>query len=395
MPYPPIDGGAQLMHFTTRGLLENNIYVKILSINPTRNFIDINTLPDDYKISTRFENVKIDTHIKPGKFFINLLREESYFIERFLSKNFEQKIQSILESEDFDIVQLEHLYLCKYIKAIRAYTNAKVILRPQNVEYIIWESYRKGVKNPVTQFFLNIAISRLKEFEQNLNDQLDGIIALTKEDADIFSSFSNKTPVRVVPMGYDYEKLNGYDYEEQYSDVPVVYHLASMDWLPNVEAVRWFFTKVFPIIEKQKISITFSIAGKGMPSWVYKYNAKNIEILGEITNPLAYQKDKSIMMVPLWSGSGIRAKIIEGLALGKTIISTSIGAQGIEYENGKNILIADTPAEFALQIIRCVCSLNLCKEIGQNARELGLNYYHYKNTAKKMIGFYNQLLGAY
>lgn len=393
MPFPPIDGGAQVMHYTTKGLLANEVDVKTLAINPTRKFIDINTLPDDYKKSIRFESVKINTNIKLLNSFLNLFDKESYFIERFLSKDFEKKLQSIFESEEFDIVQLEHLYLCKYIKSIRTFSKAKIVLRPQNIEYVIWERYIKSIKNPIKKYPLNIAISRLKKFEQSVNDQLDGIIALTKEDADIFNSFSKKIPIIIIPMGFDYEKLIGYDYEKQYMGSPIVYHLGSMDWLPNVEAIKWFFEKVFPILKKQQIQINFSIAGRNMPPWVYQYKAKNVDILGEINKPIEFQQDKSIMIVPLWSGSGIRAKIIEGLALGKTIISTTIGAQGIEYKNGENILIADTPDEFAKQITRCVASPVLCKKIGQNARKLSFSSYHYKNTAKKMIAFYDQLLG--
>jgi glycosyltransferase involved in cell wall biosynthesis len=172
----------------------------------------------------------------------------------------------------------------------------------------------------------------------------------------------------------------------------MVYHLGSMDWLPNLEAIAWFFENVYPIIIKRGCPVKFSIAGSNMPPWVYKYRSANMEILGTIKKPLEYQADKSIMMVPLWSGSGIRAKIIEGLALGKTIISTTIGAQGIEYEVGENILIADTPSSFAEQIIQCYLTPGLCREIGYNARKLSESRYHFMNTAKKMVGFYNQLL---
>lgn len=389
MPFPPSDGGAQVMHFTTKGLIANKIDVKVFAINPTRIFIDTNKLPEDYKSSTRFDCLKVDTRIKPVDFLFNLFKRESYFIERFISREFEDKLAAILKAEHFDIIQLEHLYLCKYIKVIKLHSKAKIILRPQNVEYIIWERYLKGLKNPIKKAALSIAIKRLKKYEQSVNGQLDGIMALTNEDAGTFSSFSGETSIVVIPMGYDYEKLKGYDYEKQYSS-SVVYHLGTMDWLPNEEAVKWFLEKILPLINDEKIK--FILAGKKMPKWVYGHESENIAILDEITNPLGFQEDKRIMIVPLLSGSGIRAKIIEGLALGKTIISTTIGAQGIEYENGKDMLIADTEEEFVKQIIRCTNSVDLCREIGENAQRLSVRNYHYENTAKKMIDFYNLLL---
>ena len=193
-------------------------------------------------------------------------------------------------------------------------------------------------------------------------------------------------------MGYDYERIVGHDFNLQHNGAPLVYHIASMDWLPNVEAMDWFFEKVYPILQRSKCVVKISIAGRAMPERFFKYSSPSVEVTGLITDPLKFQEDKSVMIVPLWSGSGIRAKIIEGLALGKTIISTSIGAQGINYENGKNILIADTPEAFAECIIRCVSSPELIGAIGQEARELSLREYHFDAIAKRMIAFYEQIL---
>lgn len=394
MPNPPLDGGAQVMHFTTKGLLANGINVKTLAINPTRNLVGLDLLPADYIENTRFECVTVDTKIRPFQIFTNIFRSESYFIERFISANLELKLKDLLQAESFDIIQIEHLYLCKYIDILKKYSDAKIILRPQNVEYIIWERYIKNIRNPIKKIILKISIKRLKKYEQTVLADLDGIIALTEEDADLFRSFSNKTPIIIVPMGYDYENIKKYDFKKQFIHKPIIYHLGSMDWMPNVEAIQWFIKYVIPYLEKIQFPAKIIIAGKKMPSWVFKCKSNIIEVIDEVNNPLEFQEDKQIMIVPLWSGSGIRAKIIEGLALGKTIISTSIGAQGIKYENGKNILIADTPAEFANQIIRCVNSIELCKTISANARKLSMQNYHYQNTAKSMICFYLTLLNS-
>ena len=392
MPNPPIDGGAQVMHFTTKGLLANGVNVKTLAINPIRNFINTDLLPNDYIANTRFESVIVDTAIKPLNIFTNIFKKESYFVERFISTEFDEKIKSILQSEHFDIIQLEHLYICKYINTIRKYSKAKIILRPQNVEYVIWERYTKNVKNLFKKYFLKLATIRLKKFEQNVIAYLDGIIALTKEDADLFLTFSNPPPTIIVPMGYDYEKIRNYDFNKQFNYDPIIYHLGSMDWMPNIEAINWFIRDVMPFLVKYNFSGKIIVAGRRMPLWVFKYKSKILEVIDEVKNPIEFQEDKQIMIVPLWSGSGIRAKIIEGLALGKIIISTSIGAQGIDYVKGENLLIADTPEEFAKQIINCVNSKGLCINISKNARALSLNSYHFKNTANKMILFYEKLL---
>ena len=138
MPVPANDGGAQVMHYTTIGLLANQAEVKVLAINPTRNFIDLNLLPKEYVNACDFEAVKVDTRIKPLAFFLNLFRRESYFIERFISADFSKKLATVLQTQEYDIIQLEHLYLCKYLPVLRKYTKEKIILSPQNIEKIIW-----------------------------------------------------------------------------------------------------------------------------------------------------------------------------------------------------------------------------------------------------------------
>lgn len=394
MPNPPIDGGAQVMHFTTKGLLANGIHLKTVAINPTRNYIDPNTIPLEYRIDTKFECVTVDTAIKPWNFFTNIFRSESYFTERFNSLEFKNKLIEILEKEQFDVIQLEHLYVCKYLDVLKKHSNAKILLRPQNVEYIIWERFLKSIKNPLKKSILKLAISRLKKYEQNIISKLDGVIALTKEDSDLFKSFSPKTKVIIIPMGYDYENLVNYDFDKQFKSKPIIYHLGSMDWMPNIEAMEWFLKKVLPLLENNNFQSKIVIAGRKMPLSFYEYKSEILDIVDEVNAPLEFQEDKQIMIVPLWSGSGIRAKIIEGLALGKTIIATTIGAQGIEYDNGENLIIADTPEKFANQIIRCVNSEDLRRKISKNARSLSLQNYHYKNTAKKMVDFYDKLMNT-
>ena len=392
MPNPPSDGGAQAIHNTTRGFLENNVKVKVLAINSVRNFIDINELPEDYVKATMFESVKVDTRIKPFKIFANFFGKDSYFIERFRSKAFEKKLTEVLLKNQYDIIQLEHLYLFLYFDLIRAKSNAKIVFRPQNVEFVIWERYLRKISNPLKKMFIKVATKRLKKFEKSNARKADGIITLTRDDTEIFKKFAQEVPIIDIPMGFDFGNLTDYNYVEQYNDFPIFYHLASMDWLPNEEAMKWFVDEIADLVIKEIPDIRIHIAGRNMQNYFYRNASKNLIIEGEIKNPIEYQKDKAIMIVPLLSGSGIRAKIVEGIALGKTIITTIIGAQGIKYEDGKNILIADTPDEFVKQISKCYYSKDLCKMIGNNARELAKTSYHYVSNARDIQDFYQKIL---
>lgn len=391
MPVPPNDGGAQAIHNTTIGLLENEVDVDVFSMNPSRIHVDISTLPDDYIKATNFKSVDVDTQIRLGGILLNLFKKDSYFIQRFRSSEFESKLIEALSNKEYDIVQLEHLYLFLYVDAIKAHSNAKVIFRPQNVEFVIWERYLDNMKNPFKKLFIRIATKRLKAFEKSASGKADGIITLTNDDAEAFRSFVKDKPVTAIPMGYDFSGMGSYDESEQYFDFPRFYHLGSMNWLPNEEAMRWFVDEILPLVIKKMPEVKIHMAGRNMQNYFKRRNSRNLIVEGEIKNPIEFQQNKDIMIVPLRSGSGIRAKIVEGLALGKTIISTTIGAQGIEYTDGENILIADSPEEFVEQMYKCSRSVTSCKEIGENAKKLANRRYHYVSNAKEMMSFYSML----
>lgn len=392
MPNPPSDGGAQAIHNTTRGLLENNMDVNVIAINPSRNYIDVNDLPIDYIKTTKFESVYVSTEIKSIKILLNFFKKDSYFIERFKSKEFEAKLIEVLSNKTYDIIQLEHLYIFLYLDIIKKYSKAKLVFRPQNIEYVIWERYLNNVRNPFKKLFIKIATKRLKKFEKTESNKIDGIIALTKDDANIFKTIVDEVFVVDIPMGFDFSNLKSYDFAEQYNEFPIFYHLGSMDWLPNEEAIRWFIEEVLDLVVDKMPDVKIHIAGRNMQNYFYQRKSNNLIIEGEIKKPLDYQKNKAIMIVPLLSGSGIRAKIIEGIALGKTIITTTIGAQGIKYIKGENLLIADTPEEFVEQMFKCYQSKDFCRTIGNNAQKLANSKYHYISIAKEIINYYSELI---
>ena len=387
MPYPIHDGGSYSIYNTALGLLSNAANLKVLAINSPKNWVDENCFPSEYIKKTRFESVTIDTRLRPVTAFCNLFGKQSYFVERFWSEDYVDKLTQILKSEEFDIIQLEHSYLCLYLNTIRKYSRAKVILRPQNVENEVWRRCQHHYRNPIKKFYLHISCNRLEKFERKIASEVDGIIAISAEDARTFADYTPNTPVVEVPLGFNFNANPPYNPEKQ-TDFPVFYHLGSMDWMPNYQGLKWFIEEVIPFIIKEYPQFDFRIAGKKMPAWFYHKQSRNLRVDGEVNDSIKYQEDKSIMIVPLLSGGGIRAKIIEGMALGKTIISTTIGAEGIAYTNRENILIADTKEEVARQILICRKSPERCKEIGRNAHLLALEYYDCHKTAGKMMAFY-------
>ena len=385
-PYPAVDGGAIAMNNTTQGLISNGYEVKVLAISTAKHPVNIDSLPEDYLVRTKFESVFIDTSIKLKDAFFNLFSSKSYNIERFISKDLTKKLIAILEKENFDIIILESLFVAPYIESIKKISKAKIVLRAHNVEYKIWERISLNTKNPIKKSYLSLLAKRLKAYEIKTFKDLDGIVAMTKVDADQFVQLGFNKGITAVPTGYIINQTDGENVEVEKNSI---FHIASMDWLPNVEGINWFLNKVWKSVHLKAPNSKLYLAGREMPQEFYNLKLDNVITVGKVESAKEFYLSKKIMIVPVLSGSGMRIKIIEGMALGKVIISTTIGAEGIQVTNNKNILIADSPEEFSEAIIKCTSDENFCNEIGLNAQKLIVEKYSNSNLSNQLISFFN------
>jgi len=147
---------------------------------------------------------------------------------------------------------------------------------------------------------------------------------------------------------------------------------------------------VWPDVHQEFPSLKYYLAGREMPAWMQNLRLEQVVVLGEVEDARKFISSKAVMIVPLFSGSGIRIKIIEGMALGTTIISTTTGAEGIDYKKNENVLIADSPCEFFEMISLVVRDRDLCLKIGKNARNRIETNYNSEILVQKLIAFYKQ-----
>ncbi|MEO6902991.1 MAG: glycosyltransferase family 4 protein [Bacteroidia bacterium] len=387
-PYPPKDGGSIAMNMLTHGLIACGNEVSVLAINTPKHFIKEEDIASDYLKKTSYQSIFVDTSIKPLHAILNFFTSESYNISRFYNKEFEKKLVDIITNNQFDIIQLESLWISCYVKSIRANSTAKIILRSHNVEYLLWERLAKNCKSLIKKTYLNFLSKRLKQYEIAMLNKYDGIACITLEDISIFKKDGCSLPMIHIPFGIDIES---YQVIKDQIEKDSLFHIGAMDWMPNTTGIKWFLETIWSKILPTHPSIKLYLAGRSMPSWLTNLNVKSVVVEGEVVNSHQFMNSKSIMIVPLKSGGGMRVKIIEGMALGKTIISTTIGAEGIEYEDKKNILIADSVNDFEKAITKCLSDKNYCEEIGLNARALVENKYDNKRICDNLHSFYLSL----
>ncbi|MFO7656333.1 MAG: glycosyltransferase [Bacteroidales bacterium] len=368
VPYPLKDGGVMAIHNLTKGLTNAGAEICLMAMNTSRHRTDSTLVAAYFR---GFQNlsvhlVDVNTDIKYLSALRNLIFSDlPYNAERFIDKNFGAKLKTLLQAEHYDIVQFEGLYLMPYAEIVRRYSGAKVALRAHNVENEIWFRNLQSEKNLLKKVYLGIFANRLKNFELTQVNKYDLLVPITLRDAEIFNRMGNKKPICVCPYGYignsgpvDYGTNNKRSF----------FFIGSLDWIPNQQGITWFVENIWKRISLESEDNQLHVAGRNAPLWLKKYlENHNINFAGEVEDAGEFMKDKGIMVVPLFSGSGMRVKIVEALAAGKAIVSTSLGAEGIDLTDSENIMLANTPEDF-VQAAKKLCSdSNFYLDIVKNA----------------------------
>jgi glycosyltransferase involved in cell wall biosynthesis len=391
-PFPPIDGGSKAMHNLTRGLVAAGHDVKVLCISTPKNSLKLDELPKDYVESTRIESVFVDTSVNIVDAFTDLITADNYNISRFFSPDVDIRLIRLLSEEKFDVVQLESLFMTPYIPTLRRYSDARIVLRSHNLEHVIQDRIATGEKNILKRPYRKFLAKQLQEYEMAVLDRVDGVAAISPLDTEHFLEHGTRTPVATIPFAVAPEEYVQDDRGR--AGKTIFFHLGSMDWLPNEEGVRWLLENVWPKVLKKRPNARLHLAGNKMPQDLLKHEQQGVTIKGRVKDALAYMQTRQVMVVPLFSAGGMRVKIIEGMALGKAVIATPIGAEGIEHTEGLNILIARNATEFAAHIIAMDEDPDYMRMLGDEARKLVVDSYSDARIVQDLIAFYQRLRKA-
>lgn len=388
-PFPPNDGSSIAIANLALGFADNEVDLHLLSINTKKHYKADDKIDDLIKEKTNYQSVYKNTNTSLVGAFLNLFSNQSYFVSRFYFNDFKNILIKKLQSQTFDVIQIEGIFMASYIPTIKKYSEAKIVLRAHNIEHQIWDRLLLQEKSWIKKQYVSLQNKRLTQFELKVFQRCDAIITITDDDKKNIQAAIPNQKIETCLTGIN---LSDYTYVDKVIKPNTLFHFASMDWMPNVEAVNWLLDNVWNDVVKEIPDAKLILAGKGMPYFIKQKKSKNIEVIEHVQNSSEFYKTYDIMLVPLWSGSGLRIKLVEGLAYGKPIISTSIGAEGIPYEHNHHMMIADTKKEFINAIIDLIKNESIKVKLQKSARELAETEFDYKKIAQKLILFYSDLL---
>lgn len=386
-PFPLRDGESIAVTYLTRALVDLGCEVTLLTMNTSKHYVNVEDLPDSFDHYKKIYTVDVDNRVKFGGALANLFSSKSYHVSRFESRDFEQKLLEILRNEEFDVVQMETLYLAPYINLIKQNSNALIAMRSHNIEFEIWERITKQTGFLPKKLYLNHLTNKLRKYELDKLNEYDYLLAISERDLSMFKSLGYKNGAMATPIGLELNKYHSPSTEENQT----ICFIGAMDWIPNLEGFQWFINKVWPLVHAKNPNAQFHVAGRNTPVEILNLQGNGVFIHGEVEDAIEFMGKYDLMVVPLFSGSGMRVKIIEAMALSKCIISTSLGAEGIPISDGKNIVITDSEEEFAEKILSLLQDTAKRIEIGQAAKDFALRHYDQKMIAAELMKKYKYI----
>jgi glycosyltransferase involved in cell wall biosynthesis len=389
-PFPLKDGAAIASTYLAKAYAALGHEVTLLSMNTSKHWFDTGTLPEAFDHYTDIFTVFIDNRIRPVPAFFNLFSDKSYHVERFEDERFTRKLKELLLNKHFDVIQLESLYLAPYIPTVRSCApDSAVVLRAHNVEHEIWERIAEN-SNPLKKWYLNHITPRLKAYETARLNDCDLVVGISERDVAAFQKMGLAQPGIVAPIGIDTD-----DYtpdESSFSRPLSLSFIGSLDWMPNQEGLKWFLDEVWqPLLAPNFPELTFHIGGRTAPRWLRKLDMERVTFHGEVPCAAQFLNQHSIMVVPLLSGGGMRAKILEGMAVGKVVVSTHLGMEGIDASHGQECFLADTPQEWLETITLCMERKQDLLRMGRKARNFCTQHFENKAVAQRLIQHFEQL----
>lgn len=397
-PYPPHDGGSMAMLGLARSLMRLGHDITILTLCTPKHDLSKENRQSLARLMP-VHTVYINTSTSIPALLINFIfSAKPYTAVRFISKSFRNKLISLLISGEYDVVQLEGFYLAPYIDTIRKYFSGLITMRAHNVEHEIWQRLSHTEKNLFKKYYLSVLAKRIRQFEGEYMNRYDLLVPITDRDLATFNHLGNTRPAFVCRAGIDTDSIiavaesnNGAEQTDRLRDINSVFFLGSLDWIPNQEGLLWFIKKVLPELIRRNPLLKLHVAGRNASGkLITRLSTPHIVFHGEIKDAGSFMQSHGLMVVPCFSGSGMRVKIIEAMARGVPVITTPLGAEGIPATSGKNIIIAEGAEEFLLQTERLLNDAGLYREVSRNAYNLAVAGYNNVDIAADLAGFYNQ-----
>ena len=394
----PLDTGAKLRNYHLARVLAQRAEVSLLAFADHR--------PLSAESSSALERmyrqviaIPRDSAYTSTKIVRGLLGRTPLPVLNYTTSPMKRALEHLLNQQDFDIIQFESIHLMSYLAIVREASDREAGKRPvvvcdwHNVESELMQRYSQREPGHLRRAYASRTARLMSEFEKHALRDFDAHIAVSQRDADRLRAINPDARIFVIENGVDTNCYSdpGTNHESLARRIVFV---GSMDYHANIDAAVNFAREVWPQLRERRPELIFTIVGKDPAPEVRELaQIPGVEVTGTVDDVRPFYRDASAAVVPLKVGGGSRLKILEAMAAGVPVISTTLGAEGLEVLHDENILIADTTEQLVQAITSVIENKTRRDQLSAAGRELVSRRYDWSSLGTALFGIYQELLG--
>ena len=384
LPYPP-DSGPKVKTYHVLKYLAQQHDVTLVS------FVRESDKPEYIRhLETLCERV-ITVPITRSKirdlFFLgkSLLNGQPWMMLRDERPEMHKVLADLAAETTFDVIHADQTNMGQY--ALRFNKSRKVL----DLHNALWMLYKRLAETTSLTSPMRYILLRdwqlLKKYEGELCRQFDGVTAVSEEDRSLLIEAGAREDITVIPIAIDTDEQAQI---ARRPSGPHIVHIGTMYWQPNIDGITWFLDEIYPLVKQQVPDVRCTLIGARPPASIVErsHNDRTLTVTGYVEDPLPFLEDSSMMVVPLRAGGGMRVKIINALSQGIPMVSTTLGCEGINVTNNKDILIADDAESFAAATVRLLLEAELNKQLTYEGRQTATNLYDYRQACRPLDEVY-------
>jgi polysaccharide biosynthesis protein PslH len=298
-----------------------------------------------------------------------MFKTAPFAVSKFTHPEVQDLVADWNGSRKFDVA------VCDFLSASLNFPEAlatPTVLFQHNVETALWQRLAKTESNPAKRIAYKLEAVKMAKHERATLRRFHHIIAVSEQDRQQMLAMDPLRNITVVPTGVDTAKYAVAP--PSTADPPRIVFLGSMDWEPNIDAVSYFGREIFPRVRAQFPSAIFQIVGRNPHPSVKQLASESVEVTGTVPSVAEYLRAATLVVVPLRIGGGTRLKIFEAMATGRALVSTTIGAEGLAVENGRDLILANDATAFAEAVVLLLRDTELRHAMEADAARLAVQY---------------------
>lgn len=311
-----------------------------------------------------------------ARLFANLFSPYPYSVSKHYTRRFQRQLNLLLQKEPFDLL---HCEWTPYARFLEAADGIRTLVSAHGVESQIWFRRARHSNTVAERIFFALQALKMGRFERRAVRRASWVTTVSSLDAQAIQAWGAAS-ISLVENGVDPDEFQPTAEPDKPSDLLFV---GSLDWFANQDGVLYLLEQIWPLIRSQQPQARLRIIGRRPPVLLEKRiaNSPGVELIGEVSDVRPFFSRAAVVVVPLRIGGGTRIKILEALSMGKAVVSTSVGAEGLAVVDGVHLLLADSPQEFARRAIDLLSSPEERRRLGENGRKLAIQRYSWNHLA--------------